>query len=212
MPLPSREQAPRENRPDIRTVPDLTPAERARQEADAALVRDRIQALRGKTREFDAEALTRVRAEVERAKGKAVKDEATLAIEEAIDAINTPSVTNVQRELNAAKWEGDPNATQPMMKAVESNLSELDRALGEAKGMEERLKSAGIDPDALAAGKVGLWKRLTHSQLIHDWVEANKAVAELAPKGGVDRRAEQSAGRRGRMAPPRAPRSPLGLG
>ena len=114
---------------------------------------------------------------------------------------------------SVAGSQGDPNETQPMMPVVESHLTELDRALGEAKGMEERLKSAGIDPDALAAGKVGLWKRMTHSQIIHDWEEANKAVAELGPKGGVNRSAEQRAGRRARMmTPPKAPRSPFGLG
>lgn len=188
---------------------DVTEAQRAADKAIANRMHKKNEGLRVKTKEYDAAALAKVRAEVERTKSKP-KDEATLAIEEAIEALDVSGVKRTQREIDTAKWDSDK--TQPMMRAAEKPLTEMDRALGEAKGMEERLKSAGIDPDELAAGKVGLWKRLTHSQLIHDWHEANKAVAELAPKGGVDRRAEQSAGRRARIAPPRPPRSPLGLG
>lgn len=150
-----------------------------------------------------------VRTELPEAEAQRSKTE---IIRKKVAAADVAALAEAQAELDRTKWEGNPNATQPMMPAVESQLTELDRALAEAKGMEQRLQEAGIDPDALAAGKVGLWKRLTHSQLIHDWTEANKAVAELGPKGGVDRRAEQSAGRRARIVPPKAPRSPLGLG
>lgn len=200
---PSGESSPQER---IRTIPVINPKERGKRNLEAAIARRKVEVSLTKTANYDAKALAKLQAE---------KDQV--------------DIKRVQHELDTATWDG-PHDTEPMMRVVESphdtepmmpvvehdtepmmkvaksHLTNMDRVLGEAKGLEEQLKSAGIDPDELAAGKVGLWKRLTHSQLIHDWREANDAVIKLAPKTGVER------GGRTRLSPPKTPRSPLGLG
>ena len=168
MPSPSREKAPKERGPELRPVPDLSPEERAGQEADAARIHGHTEALRAKTAEYDARALARVQAEVERTKKRGVEQ--------------------AQREVDAAAWEGSPHDTEPMMQAVspETRISSTSRQTAEIKAMaeqaEERLREAGIDPDDLAAGKVGFFKRFGHGNLIKEWQEAVSARTEIESK------------------------------